>query len=307
MSQDALEDISKIYALELATDNQNPTAGGASVVGDTVLDTLRRNEPVLEPEEKALEAEWARIKDNFQNAKAKEVWQKLVPLVLMWSDSIAAVTSALANCEVLKDGSTVFFEYNAGLDAAQAVKKHGYARLKGACVKEVLDACISIVMSHLKGSDSALFVAGRNKDASGYMKKQLNAYKPRPVLQHYQASPLYDDFSKLAKIGGGKKCRAATIDPADDWIQLWKSGDAVPPAAPWKYFSGNSALKRIDNVPLLQTSDMPKVAPCQHSPFHAGVGEGRRGTGLADSRGCPQACQLAQQARQNFTEIYLIS
>ena len=269
MSQEALEEISKTYALELATDRHNPTVSGATVTGDTILDTLRRNEPVLEAEERALETEWAKIKDTFQNGKAKEVWQRLVPEVLVWTDGIAAVKTKIANCDVMKDGSTVFFEYNAGLDAAQAVKKHGYARLKGASVQEVVDACIAIVMSHLKGSDSALFSAGKNKDVFKYVKKELSAYKPKPVLQHYHVTPQYEDFAKLAKIGEGKRRRAATVDPSDDWLQVWKTIDAVPAGGAWKFFSGNSALKKIDNVPLLQASDMPKATTDQHSPVHA--------------------------------------
>ena len=269
MSQEALEEISKTYALELATDRLTPTVSGASVTGDTILDTLRRNEPVLEAEERALETEWAKIKDTFQNGKAKEVWQRLVPEVLVWTDGIAAVKTKIANCDVMKDGSTVFFEYNAGLDAAQAVKKHGYARLKGASVQEVVDACIAIVMNHLKGSDSALFSAGKNKDVFKYVKRELGAYKPKPVLQHYQVTPQYDDFAKLAKIGEGKRRRAATVDPSDDWLQVWKTIDAVPAGGAWKFFSGNSALKKIDNVPLLQASDMPKATTDQHSPVHA--------------------------------------
>lgn len=269
MSQEALEEISKMYALELATDRGTPTVSGASVTGDTVLDTLRRNDPVLEGEERALEIEWTQIKDNFRNGKAKEVWQRLVPEVLVWTDGVAAVKTKIANCDVMKDGSTVFFEYNAGLDAAQAVKKHGYARLKGASVQEVLDASIAIVMSHLKGSDSALFAAGKNKDVFKYVKKEFNAYKPKPVLQHYNVNPLYEDFAKLAKIGEGKRHRAATVDPSDDWLHVWKARDSVPAGGAWKFFSGNSALKKIDGVPLLQQSDMPKATPDQHSPVHA--------------------------------------
>lgn len=270
MSQEALEEISKTYALELATDRQAPPVSGASVTGDSVLDTLRRNEPVLEAEEKALEAEWTKIKDNFQDGKAKEVWHKLVPEVLVWTDGVAAVTTKIANCDVMKDGSTVFFEYNAGLDAAQTNnKKHGYARLKGASVKEVVDGCIAIVMSHLKGSDSALFAAGKNKDVANYFKKQFGSYKPKPVLQHYTINPQYEDFAKLARIGEGKRRKAATVDPSDEWLQVWKTHDAVPAGAAWKFFTGNSALKKIDNVPLLSASDMPKATPDQHSPVHA--------------------------------------
>ena len=95
MSQEALEEISKMYALELATDRGTPTVSGASVTGDTVLDTLRRNDPVLEGEERALEIEWTQIKDNFRNGKAKEVWQRLVPEVLVWTDGVAAVKTKI--------------------------------------------------------------------------------------------------------------------------------------------------------------------------------------------------------------------
>ena len=35
------------------------------------------------------------------------------------------------------------------------------------------------------------------------------------------------------------------------------------------------------------------------------VGEGRRGAALVDSKEHPKACQLAEQVRKNFTEIYL--
>ena len=247
--------------------NRNKTEAG-TVDGGSTLETLRRNEPVQAPEEKALESEWAKIQKDFYAKKSDIVWKKLVPLHCMWSDGPTSVINELANCELLQDGSGILFEYHAGNDAIKKtsqMKKRGLAKIKGGACKLVLDASISIVAAHMKPADCAFFTSGRNRDVFKYIKKEFGAIRPKPATKHYQANPDFEEFAKLCKLGEGGKCKPAALDPSDDWVAVWKKADSVPKGALWKYLTGSTAMKKINNVPMLQAENMPKATADQYS------------------------------------------
>ena len=91
------------------------------------LSLMRNNEPVGQQEMVALDAEWARIQKEFFRGQAKTVWGKVVPQVFTWSDGIENVRKGIADSELLKDGSTLFFEYNGGLPGVVQAAAAGFA------------------------------------------------------------------------------------------------------------------------------------------------------------------------------------
>lgn len=267
--KDVLPEIEDGYRTECAaTQFKAERSGAAAAAADDAAGAADSEDLITDEEGNRLEKDWLHQKSEIMKGMAEDIMKRNI---LTYNIGERELLAKLSNQPLLKDGSTKLFFWNAGCQATKDPPKSLTPwRMKSTVDEAMMKNTTTLMVDLMNDTDMGILISGRNKRVYADVMREVRAHKPKLQIRERTLEPDEDQFLNLIRTDSN---RAGTVDAADQFVQIAKKASTVlkVKSCPRRFTPGNTAFKRMGDLPVLKKDSMITVPHEEREKVFRGV------------------------------------